>query len=408
MLNINNKYIDLCNECEVELKDRFKEIDDLCFFNSKKVLMAFHEYNVSSSDFNVSSGYGFGDYGRDKIEKIFAYIFDSEDALVRSQIISGTHAISTGLFGILRPGDVMMSISGKPYDTLHEVIGIKDNNSSLKSFNIEYKEIDLINNDFDYDKISKSLDNIRMVYIQRSRGYSLRESIDIEKIEKVINLVKSINKDIIVFVDNCYCEFTESKFPTSIGADIMAGSLIKNLGGGIASNGGYLAGRSDLINLCAERLNVAGEGREIGPTSSNKMFLMGLYHAPYAVASSLKSAYLSSLIFEKLGYKVSPKSNENRCDIVNSIYFHNEEEMISFVKGIQAGGAINAHVTPTPSDMPGYSNQIIMASPSFTDGSSIEISCDAPLREPYVLFLQGGLTYDYAKIAILNGISNLK
>lgn len=407
MLNIKKEYINLIENCEEELKEEFKKIDKLCFENSIKILNAFHKYEVSETDFASSTGYGYNDVGRDKIEKIYADIFKTEDALVRTQIISGTHAITIGLFALLRPNDTMLSITGTPYDTLHEVIGLKNNNSSLKSYNINYKEIDLIDNDFDYDKIKESLDNIKMVYIQRSRGYTLRDSINISKLEKVIKLIKSINKDIIIFIDNCYTEFVEEKFPTEVGADILAGSLIKNLGGGICTNGGYLVGKKELIHLCAERLNVPGEAKEVGPTKDNKMFLMGLYHSPHVVSSSLKSAILISKVMEKLNYKVYPKYNDIRSDIVQIIYFNNDSELINFTRLIQSSGAVNAHVLPIPSDMPGYTDKIIMASPSFTEGSSIEISCDAPLKSPYALYIQGGLTYEYAKIALLNAISNL-
>ena len=364
--------------------------------------------NVSESDLFGTSGYGYNDTGREKIEKIFSYILDSEDALVRTQIISGTHAISTALFAILRPGDTLLAISGTPYDTLHEVIGIKDNNSSLISYKVNYKEVDLKDNDFDYDKIKEEINGVKVVHIQRSRGYSLRDSLTTKKIEKVIKFIKNINKDIIIFVDNCYCEFVETKTPTSVGADLMAGSLIKNLGGGIARNGGYIAGRHDLIELCAERLNVPGEGREVGPSiNANREFLQGIYFAPSVVSSALKTSILTSLVLQKLGFEVYPKYNDNRADIVQLIYFKNEQNIIKYAEGIQGAGAIDANVKPIPSDMPGYDDKIIMASASFVQGSSIEISCDGPLKEPYVLFQQGSLTYDYGKIALINAISKL-
>ena len=409
MLKLNNKYIELVNEAEKELSDIFNSIDKNTYFNSKKVLDAFHEVNISESDLNGTSGYGYNDTGRDKIEKIFSYILDSEDALVRTQIISGTHAISTALFAILRPGDTLLAISGTPYDTLHEVIGIKPNNSSLMSYGIKYKEIDLIDNDFDYEKIQEELkNNIKAIHIQRSRGYSLRESLTIEKLEKVIKFIKGINKDVIVFVDNCYCEFVETTTPTLVGADLMAGSLIKNLGGGIARNGGYIAGKHELIELCAERLNVPGEGREVGPSGqANREFLQGLYFAPSVVSSALKTSILTSKVLDKLGYEVHPTYNEKRADIVQLIYFRNENNIIKYAEGMQGAGAIDANVLPIPSDMPGYDDKIIMASASFVQGSSIEISCDGPLKEPYVLFQQGSLTYDYGKIALINAISKL-
>ena len=409
MLKLNNKYIELVNEAEKELSDIFNSIDKNTYFNSKKVLDAFHEVNISESDLNGTSGYGYNDTGRDKIEKIFSYVLDSEDALVRTQIISGTHAISTALFAILRPGDTLLAISGTPYDTLHEVIGIKPNNSSLMSYGIKYKEIDLIDNDFDYEKIQEELkNNIKAIHIQRSRGYSLRESLTIEKLEKVIKFIKGINKNVIVFVDNCYCEFVETTTPTLVGADLMAGSLIKNLGGGIARNGGYIAGKHELIELCAERLNVPGEGREVGPSGqANREFLQGLYFAPSVVSSALKTSILTSKVLDKLGYEVHPTYNEKRADIVQLIYFRNENNIIKYAEGMQGAGAIDANVSPIPADMPGYDDKIIMASASFVQGSSIEISCDGPLKEPYVLFQQGSLTYDYGKIALINAISKL-
>lgn len=409
MLKLNDKYIKLVNDSEKELSDIFSSIEENTFINSKKVLDAFHRENISESDLNGTSGYGYNDIGRDKIERIFSYVLDSEDALVRTQIISGTHAISTALFAILRPGDTLLAISGTPYDTLHEVIGIKPNNSSLISYGIKYKKVNLIDNDFDYDKIEEELKNpIKAIHIQRSRGYSLRDSLTIDKLEKVIKFIKNINKDVIIFVDNCYCEFVETTTPTFVGADLMAGSLIKNLGGGIARNGGYIAGRHDLIELCAERLNVPGEGREVGPSGqANREFLQGIYFAPSVVSSALKTSILTSKVLEKLDFEVNPKYNDKRADIVQLIYFKNEKNIIKYAEGMQASGAIDANVLPIPSDMTGYDDKIIMASASFVQGSSIEISCDGPLKEPYVLFQQGALTYDYGKIALINAISKL-
>lgn len=409
MLKLNDKYIKLVNDEEKGLTSIFNEIDNNCYQNSKKVLDAYHKYNVSESDLNGTTGYGYNDMGRDKIEKCFAYVLDSEDALVRTQIISGTHAITVALFALLRPDDTLLSITGLPYDTLHEIIGIKDNNSSLKSYNINYKMIDLIDNDFDYEKIKKELkNNPKVIHIQRSRGYSLRDSLTIDKIEKVIKFIKNINKNIIIFVDNCYCEWVESKTPTLVGADLMAGSLIKNLGGGIAHNGGYIAGKKELVHLCAERLNVPGEANEVGPTdNANRLFLQGLYLSPSVVASSLKTSILTSKVLEKLGYEVSPKYNEPRADIVELIYLKNEKNMIKYSSGIQGAGVIDGNVEPIPSDMPGYEDKVIMASASFIQGSSIEISCDGPIRKPYVIFQQGAITYEYGKLALINAISKL-
>ncbi len=403
-MNINIK------EAENKLKDVFSNIDDVCFYNSQKVIEAFWKENISETDFNSTTGYGYGDIGRDKIEKVYSNIFETEAALVRNQFISGTHALSTAFFALLRPGDLLLSITGKPYDTLDSIIGFNDNPSSLKSFGIKYDQIDLVDNHFDYDAISNYLKNngVKVIEIQRSIGYSTRSSIGIEDIEKVIRLVKGIDKNIIVMVDNCYCEFVGKLEPTQVGADICVGSLIKNLGGGIASNGAYIVGRKDLINLCSERLNVAGEASEVGPSlGSNKMFLQGLYMAPSVVASALKTSVLAAYLLEDMGYNVSPRWNEDRHDIVLAITFNDKEKLIKFVKGIQSGSAIDANVIPVPSNMPGYDDEIIMASGSFTQGSSIEISCDGPLRKPYIAYLQGGLTYEYGKIALMKALEKI-
>ena len=394
---------------EEKLKNEFSKIDDLCRINSKKVINGFHKFKISESDLYGTIGYGYNDTGRDKIDDLFAYVLDAESGLVRNQFVSGSHAINVCFQALLRPNDTLLSITGLPYDTLHEVIGIKENNSSLKSFGINYKQIDLIDNDFDYKSIENELKNdIKVIHIQRSRGYSLRDSITIEKLEKVITFIKNINKNIIIFVDNCYCEFVEEKSPCSVGADLCVGSLIKNLGAGIATNGAYIVGRKDLVNLCGERLYLPGEGSEVGPSeNASRKFLLGLYFAPSVVSSALKSSILTSYILENKGYKVSPKYNEKRADIVELIYFKNKEELIKYATGIQENGAIDSHVTPTPTKTPGYEDEIIMASPSFTQGSSIELSCDGPLKEPYVLFQQGGLTYEYSRISILNSINKL-
>ena len=397
-------------EAENKLKDVFSNIDDICFYNSQKVIEAFWKENISETDFNSTTGYGYGDIGRDKIEKVYSDIFETEAALVRNQFISGTHALSTAFFALLRPGDLLLSITGKPYDTLDSIIGFNDNPSSLKSFGIKYDQIDLVDNHFDYDAISNYLKNnrVKVIEIQRSIGYSTRSSIGIEDIEEVIRLVKGIDKNIIVMVDNCYCEFVGKLEPTQVGADICVGSLIKNLGGGIASNGAYIVGRKDLINLCSERLNVAGEASEVGPSlGSNKMFLQGLYMAPPVVASALKTSVLAAYLLEEMGYNVSPRWNDDRNDIVLAITFNDREKLIKFVEGIQSGSAIDANVIPVPSNMPGYDDEIIMASGSFTQGSSIEISCDGPLRKPYIAYLQGGLTYEYGKIALIKALEKI-
>ena len=397
--------IEFVYKCEEKVQEQFSEIDKISFFNSMKVLNALHENKVSEAHLNGTTGYGYNDYGRDTLEAVYASVFKCEDALVRGQLISGTHALTVAMSAMLRPGDTMLSITGKPYDTLDKVIGIEDNDSSLISYGIKYEQIDLVDNEFNKEEIYKALLNkrIKMITIQRSKGYSTRESISISKLENIIRDIRKIDREVIIMIDNCYCEFVDYKEPTEVGADLVVGSLIKNLGGGIATNGAYICGKSKLVELCAERLNVPGQGKEVGPSgNNNRMFLLGLYMAPSVVASAIKTAVLMSYVMEKMGYMVSPKYNEKRVDIVQNIIFKNKYKLIDFCKIIQSSSAIDAHVVPMPSDMPGYTDQVIMASGSFTQGSSIEISCDGPLREPYIAYLQGGLTYDYGKIAVIN------
>lgn len=402
---------DLVLECELNNKELYSKQEDICLFNSKKVLDAFKKENLSESDFNTTNGYGYNDTGRDKIERIFANVLGAEDALVRTQLISGTHALTVTLFALLRPGDTLLSINGKPYDTLDEVIGIRENASSLKSYKIDYDQIDLVDNDFDYDKIAEYLEkhSVKMIEIQRSVGYANRDTISLDKIEKVAKLIKSIDKNIIIMVDNCYCEFVNTKEPLECGADIIVGSLIKNLGAGIASTGAYIAGRKDLVELCAERLTAPGEGKEIGPSlNNNRFFLQGLYMAPQAVCAAVKTGILASYILEKMGVEVYPKYNEARSDIVTRVVFHDKEKQIKFIQGIQLCSAVDSNVLPIPVSTPGYDDEIIMASGSFTQGSSIEISCDGPIREPYIAYLQGGITYEYGKLAVINAIKNIQ
>lgn len=409
---INNKVKEIITKAENELKEQFAIIDDICEYNSDKVLSAFQKHQVSEIHFNETTGYGYGDIGREIIEKIYADIFNTEDALVRGQFISASHALTVTLFGLLRPNDIMLSISGKPYDTLDSVIGLTENNSSLKSFGIKYEQIDLIDNDFDYEKIQERLSNaeskIKLVEIQRSRGYSLRESISLEKIEKVIKAIREIDNSVIIMIDNCYGELTNKIEPSNVGADILVGSLIKNLGGGIAPNGAYVVGKHDLIELVAERLTLPGEGREVGPSlGMNKKILQGLFMAPSVVSSSLKTAVLTAKVMENLGYKVSPKSTDIRTDIVQTIEFGNSKDLINYVQGIQIGSPIDSSSLPIPDDMPGYDDQVIMAAGAFVQGSSIELSCDAPLREPYVAFQQGGLTYEYGKLGLMKAVERI-
>ena len=396
---------------EVKVKDVFKNIEENSFYFSKKVLDAFHEHGLTEACFNETTGYGYNDLGRDTIEKIYATVFGAEDAIVRNQFVSGSHALSVTLFALLRPNDLLLSITGLPYDTLHEVIGIKENNSSLASFGIKYDQIDLINDDFDYEGIEEYLKNnkVKVIEIQRSKGYSTRKSLTIDKVEKAIELIKRVSPDTIVMIDNCYCEFVERVIPIEVGADVVVGSLIKNLGGGIAPNGGYVVGKTEYIDLIGERLTLPGEGREVGPTLGvNRQILQGLFFAPSVVASSLKTAVLAASVLEDLGYKVSPKYDEKRADIVQNIEFGNSEDLIKFVQGIQAGSPVDASALPIPWDMPGYSDQVIMAAGCFTQGSSIELSCDGPIRPPYIAYLQGGLTYEYGKLGVLTAIEYMK
>lgn len=406
MVNLEN----LIKETDTTIEPILKQIDNLTIINSQKVLSAFRKEKVSTDCFRETTGYGYNDIGREKLENIYSDIFKSEASLVRSQFISGSHALTVALFALLRPNDTLLSISGTPYDTLHEVIGIKDNPSSLKSYNINYEQINLLNNDFDYQKIEEILkkQSIKVIEIQRSKGYSTRKSISIEQLEKVIKFIKNINKEIIIMIDNCYCEFVSDKEPIEVGADLCVGSLIKNLGGGIAPNGAYITGRKDLIELCAERLTLPGEGSEVGPTLGiNKSLYQGLFLAPSVVSSALKTAVFTSCILEKLGYDVEPKYDDKRVDIVQNIIFKNKEDLITYCGGIQKGSPIDSYVTPIGWDMPGYSDQVIMAAGCFTDGSSIELSCDGPLREPFIAYQQGSLTYEYGKLGVIEAIKEL-
>ena len=408
---IKKDIIELSKKVEKEIKPQFEQIEKICEKNSLKVLKAFQDNRISEVHFGSTTGYGYDDIGRDTIEKVFAQVLGAEDALVRSQFISGTHALTVALFAFLRPGDTMLSINGKPYDTLDEVIGIVENKSSLKSYGINFEKIELIDNDFNYEEIQKTLNDkkIKLIEIQRSKGYANRKSISIEKVEKVIKAIREVDKNVIIMVDNCYCEFVGEKEPTEVGADIMVGSLIKNLGGGLAPNGAYIAGKKELVNLAAERLTAPGEGREVGPTLGiNKSILQGLFFAPSVVASSLKTAVFASKMLEELGYKTEPRFNEKRADIVQTIEFGNAQDLVRYCQGIQMGSPVDSNSVPEPWDMPGYTDKVIMAAGSFTQGSSIELSCDGPIREPYLAFQQGALTYEYGKLGVLKAISYMK
>ena len=392
------------------LKEQFSKIDEICESNTAKVLHAFWKNHVSESHFASTTGYGYDDLGRDTIEKVYSTVFETEDALVRNQFISGSHALAKTLFGLLRPGDLLLSISGRPYDTLHEVIGIEENSSSLKSFGVNYAEIDLKDNDFDEEKILEFLKQhqVKVVEIQRSRGYSSRKSLSLEKCEKIIKKIKEISPNTIVMIDNCYCEFVSTKEPTQVGADIVVGSLIKNLGGGLAPNGGYVVGKKELIKLVAEALTLPGEGKEVGPSLGvNRQFLQGIFLAPQVVSSALKTSILASALLKELGYIVDPEPLEERVDIVQTIAFGNPTDLISYCEGIQSGSPIDSYVKPIPIDMPGYKDEVIMAAGAFIQGSSIELSCDGPLREPYLAYQQGGLTYESGMIGVLKAVNEV-
>lgn len=402
---------DFINMVESEIKEEFQKHEAIEFYNSNKVLNAFKKYKINEAHLNGTTGYGYNDLGREAIENIYSDIFKAEDALVRMQFISGTHTIATTLFGILRPGDIVLSINGKPYDTLDETLGIRENPSSLKAFGVKYEQIDLINNKYDLkaieDRVSKK--DIKLVIMQRSRGYAYRNAFTIDEIEEAIKVVKKANPETLIMVDNCYGEFTEEKEPIEVGADVAVGSLIKNIGGGIAPTGGYIVGKKDLIDLISDRYSAPGLGKEGGATFDyNRKVLQGLFIAPHVVCESKKIGIFAARLLEKLGYEVSPKYNENRSDIVEMIIFNDPDKLIKFCQGIQYNSAIDSNVTPEPWDMPGYDSKIIMASGSFTSGSSIELSCDGPVRPPYIAYLQGGLTYTYGKIAVINAINNIQ
>lgn len=410
---VSENILNLSKEVEGLVKDKFKEVDEICEANSLKVINAFQECNLAEAHLNSATGYGIDEPGRNKIEEIYAKIFKAEDALVRAQLISGTHALAITLSGLLHPGDTMLSITGAPYDTLQTVIGIGENpsKSSLKSYGVNYEEIDLTDSEFNVDKIVERLSkkDIKLVEIQRSRGYSTRKSLTIEKIENIIQEIRKVNTEVIIMVDNCYGEFVENREPIEVGADIAVGSLMKNLGAGIATSGAYIVGRKDLIEQCAERLTAPGIGKEIGPSlNQNPQFLKGIFFAPSVVASSIKTAIFASSILEKLGFNVEPKWNEKRADIVQTIRLGSEEKLIKFCQGIQKGSPIDSNVAPVPGDMGGYEDKVIMAAGTFTQGSTIELSCDGPIRQPFIAYMQGGLTYEYGKFGILKAIQEME
>ncbi len=411
--NINKDLLDLAKESDTELKEIYDRIDDICLYNSNRILSAFIENSVSYSDFAEMNGYGDYDEGRNKLETIFATVLGCEDALVRPQIMSGTNALFLTFSALLKHGDTMISLTGTPYDSLQEMIGLcGDSTQSLKAHGVKYEQIDLINNEFDEDKIVERLKekNVKLVEIQRSRGYSSRKSLTIKKIEQVISKIREVNQDVIIMVDNCYGELVEKQEPGHVGADIVVGSLMKNLGGGIASTGGYIAGRKDLIHMVAERLTAPGIGKNQGANFNlNNTFFKGIFMAPSAVRSALKTAVFSSWMLEKLGYNnVAPRWNEERTDIIQTVELGSKDNLVKFAQGIQESSPIDSFVRVMPAPMPGYPFDEVMACGSFTEGSTIELSADAPVIEPYTLYMQGGLSLEYGKLSILLALSKIQ
>ena len=402
--NIDPKLKALCDKAEQKALPSFQEIDRIAQYNSEKGLSAFIKHGVSESHFTPSTGYGYGDRGREVLDEVLAEIFCCEDALIRYNFMSGTHALTVALFGVLRPGDRMVCLTGTPYDTLHGVIGLKEGTSgSLKDFGISYEQIDLLpDGGVNYDAIPEAVKGAKVAYIQRSRGYSLRPSLFVEDIEKMVKLVRQTNPDAIIMVDNCYGEFVQEKEPTQVGADLIIGSLIKNPGGGIAPTGGYIAGKAKYVDMCAQRLSAPGVGKEVGCTLGNtRALFMGLFFSPSVVASAVKTAVFAASLCELLGYEVTPKSDEKRADIIQAICLREPKALIAFCEGVQKGAPVDSYVTPEPWDMPGYDSKVIMAAGAFTNGASIELSADAPLREPFAVWMQGGLTWQTGKVGIM-------
>lgn len=404
---ISDKTLKLVSEAEESIKEQFKHIENICEINQLRVMKAFADNRVSDSHFVATTGYGYDDLGRDTLDRVYADIMGAEDALVRHNFISGTHTISTALFAVLRPNDILVSITGKPYDTLEEVIGIQGEagNGSLKDFGVKYVQIDLKHDgtpDLEQIKFTLTHMNVKAVTIQRSKGYGWRPTYSAKDIGALIEFVKEISPETICIVDNCYGEFVETEEPTAYGADLIAGSLIKNPGGGLAPTGGYIAGKQKYVELCAYRLTSVGIGKEAGASLGfNRQMYQGLFMAPHVVSQALKAAVLCSAVFEKLGFEVDPKPNEIRHDIIQSIKFGDPDKVTAFCQGIQKGAPVDSFVTPEPWDMPGYSSQVIMSAGAFVQGASIELSADAPIKPPYIAYMQGGLTYESAKLGIM-------
>ena len=406
--NIDKKLMQLARQAEERCEESFARIDHTARCNGEKVLKAFIDNNVGEMHLKGTTGYGYGDAGRDKLDAVYAQVLGAEDALVRHTFVNGTHAISTALFGILRPGDLLLSLTGKPYDTLNEVI-FGERGGSLTEFGVKYDQIDLLpDGRVNFGQINELARSCKVAYIQRSRGYSLRPSITVSEISEMVDTVKRVNPDAIIMVDNCYGELVERVEPCDVGADLIVGSLIKNLGGGIAETGGYIAGRKDLVELCAYRLTTVGTGKEVGCSlDMNRSLYLGLFYAPETVKNAVKTATFASSLFDLLGYKAYPNYNEYRTDIITAIQLGNRENLIAFCEGIQSASPIDSFVKPEPWDMPGYDDQVIMAAGAFTMGASIELSADAPLREPYAVWLQGGLTFDTGRIGVIRAAAGL-
>lgn len=409
-MGISDEVFKYCEDIAVTLKDRFEEIDDIAELNQLKVLNAFKKNKVSEACLHGTTGYGYGDLGRETLEAVYADIFHTEDALVRPQITCGTHALALALMSNLRPGDELLSPVGKPYDTMEEVIGIRESKGSLKEYNISYKQVDLLSGDkFDYDNIRASInEKTKLVTIQRSKGYKTRKTFSVSEIGELISFIKGIKPDVLVMVDNCYGEFTELIEPSDVGADMVVGSLIKNPGGGLAPIGGYIAGKKECIENAAYRLTSPGLGREVGASLEVlRSFYQGIFLAPTVVASALKGAIFAANVYEKLGFKVVPNSTESRHDIIQAVAFEDPKKLIAFCEGIQFASPVDGYVSPEPWDMPGYDSKVIMAAGTFVSGASIELSADGPLREPYSAYFQGGITWPHVKFGIINTLQRL-
>lgn len=409
-LGVDSKVYDYVNEIEDGLKDRFAQMDAVAELNQLKVLKAMQKHRISEAHLGATTGYGYNDIGREAIEAVYADVFGTEDALVRPQITCGTHALGLALSANLRPGDEILAVSGKPYDTLEEVIGIRESKGSLAEYGITYSQVDLLpDGKFDYEGIKKAVnDHTRLVHIQRSKGYASRPTLSVDQIGEAVKFVKKLDSDLIIMVDNCYGEFVEEKEPSNVGADMVVGSLIKNPGGGLAPIGGYICGRKDLIEQCSYRLTTPGLGKEVGATLGvNRQFIQGLFMAPTVTNAAVKGAVFAANLYEKLGFKVVPDGKESRHDIIQAVELNDPQKLIAFCEGIQKASPVDSHVTPVPWDMPGYDSDVIMAAGTFVSGASIELSADGPMKEPYAVYFQGGLTYPHAKYGIIMSLQRM-